>query len=150
MYGHFLLLMIFVLVLVMAVAYFGYLSDKARAQQAQREKGGEAFDDDAPAPTVERRVAQVIYAMHETAASPVMNSKDVNTIYQLWYGNMHKQGVPADIYIRADVFRALYDLVQTSTFTPDNVQRIVAPLFHQEAESGGKSVQEFRPVCLNY
>jgi hypothetical protein len=102
-------------------------------------------------PTLEQRAKAVIEAMYATATSSVANSKDMNTVYQIWYSNMVKKGL-STIYINSEVFTDMKQLVVTKQMNVNAVANVIRPYYEKELLSiqNSANVPPFQPVCLNY
>lgn len=105
--------------------------------------------------TLDERILGVGQAWDDTMWSPLSNRKDPNSLYNLWYSNMIKQGMSKD-YITPKIFESLYALSERNEWTKENVGKVIAASYHLEKERYA-DLQKARaarklttPLCTQY
>lgn len=83
--------------------------------------------------SLDERIVGVGQAWDDTMWSPISNRTDLNSLYNLWYSNMVKQGMSKD-YITPRIFEELYTISNKSEWTKANVGKIIAPSYELEKQ----------------
>lgn len=103
----------------------------------------------------DERIVGVGQAWDDTMWSPISNQKDPNSLYNLWYSNMVKQGMSSD-YITPRIFEELYAISNQNEWTKENVGKIIAPSYELEKQRymDMQKVTALRkistPLCTQY
>lgn len=107
----------------------GFCGGERARELAAEGSGFEVY----PEATLETRARQVLAAWIRTKESPVLNCDDNNVAYNIWYGEMMRQGVP-QFYATGSLFRGLIDLYRTGTMSLPEVAMLIQPYYNREAE----------------
>ncbi len=105
--------------------------------------------------SLDERVIGVAQAWDDTMWSPLTNRKDLNSMYNLWYSNMVKQGLSND-YINPKIFEQLYELSQKDEWTREGVAKIISPAYELEKTRYIDIMQATaarkitKPLCTQY
>lgn len=145
-YGHFLLLMILVLIFIVAYAYHEG-SEMVKKERTRRENEKFLLMTRNDNMSLEKIVEHMMYGVYEAALVPIHTQPDPNTRYQVWYSNMLRRGIPS-AYITPEVYEQIYN---GPNVRPEEVEAIIRPIYDTELSRPPASASApFQPVCLNY